>query len=125
MHTPARLCRAAQEGRLPLHVAARHQASEAVVAALLAAHPGAAQEKDKVRPPRLHPSALRSTACVHTPTYLLASATQYERLPLHDAAEFHASDPVVAALLAAHPGAAKERGTVRSPLLHTLPLAII
>ena len=47
--------RAAQFGRLPLHVAAASQASEAVVAALLAAYPGAAKKKDKgnVRPPLL------------------------------------------------------------------------
>ena len=40
---------------LPLHAAVRHQASEAVVAALLAAYPGAAKKKDKgnVRPPLL------------------------------------------------------------------------
>ena len=54
VHMRARL-RAAQDGwRLPLHVAAEYQASEAVVAALLAAHPGAAKEKAKVRPPFLH-----------------------------------------------------------------------
>jgi len=41
-------------GVLPLHVAAGSHASEAVVAALLAAHPGAAKEKAKVRPPFLH-----------------------------------------------------------------------
>ena len=49
----ARLC-AAQDRSLPLHVAARSQASEAVVEALLAAHPDAAKEKDWVRPPFLH-----------------------------------------------------------------------
>ena len=42
--------RAAQDGMLPLHRAASGQASEAVVLALLAAHSGAAKEKDKVRP---------------------------------------------------------------------------
>ena len=49
----ARIC-AAQDGSLPLHYAAEKQASEAVVAALLAVHPDAAKEKDKVRPPLLH-----------------------------------------------------------------------
>ena len=44
---------AAQEGRLPVHVAAANQASEAVVAALVAAHPDATKKKDKVRPPLL------------------------------------------------------------------------
>jgi len=39
---------------MPLHFAARYQASEAVVLALLAAHPGAAKEKDEVRRPFLH-----------------------------------------------------------------------
>ena len=43
-------CRAAQRERLPLHVAAAFQASEAVVAALLKAYPDAAKEKDEVRP---------------------------------------------------------------------------
>ena len=42
--------RVAQDGMLPLHRAASGQASEAVVLALLAAHSGAAKEKDKVRP---------------------------------------------------------------------------
>ena len=48
------LVTAAQYGNLPLHDAVLDQASEAVVAALLAAHPGAAEEKDKVRPSLLH-----------------------------------------------------------------------
>ena len=42
-------CRA-QSGDLPLHTAAEHQASEVVVAALLAAHLGAAKETDRVSP---------------------------------------------------------------------------
>ena len=46
--------RAAQFGILPLHFAAANQVPEAVVAVLLAAHPGAAKKKDKVRPPLLH-----------------------------------------------------------------------
>ena len=51
------LASAAQDGSLPLHVAAANQASEAVVAALLKASPEAAKEKDKVRPPA-HPFTL-------------------------------------------------------------------
>ena len=73
MHTRARLS-AAQDGSLPLHVAAANQASEAVVVELLKAHAGAAAEKDEVCPPRSHLCALRSIACVHTRTHLLASA---------------------------------------------------
>ena len=44
------LLRRAQSGDLPLHTAAEHQASEVVVAALLAAHLGAAKETDRVSP---------------------------------------------------------------------------
>ena len=43
--------RAAQDGGLPLHVAAANQASEDLVAALLTAYPDAAKEKDQVRLP--------------------------------------------------------------------------
>ena len=45
-----RLLLPAQAGKLPLHVAAANQASEAVVVALLEAHPEAATEKDQVLP---------------------------------------------------------------------------
>ena len=38
-----------QREKLPLHFAAEKQASEAVVKALIAAHPEAAKEKDGVR----------------------------------------------------------------------------
>ena len=43
-----------QIGALPLHCAASNKPSEAVVAALLAAYPEAAKEKDPVRLPRPH-----------------------------------------------------------------------
>ena len=57
---------------------------------------------------------MRSTAaCVHARTHLLAFAAQREGLPLHVAARYQASEAVVAALLAAHPGAAKEKCGVR------------
>ena len=39
----------AQVGLLPLHLALKYQASEAVVRALLGAYPQAAKVKDKVR----------------------------------------------------------------------------
>ena len=65
-------------GDLPLHCAVKGQASMEVVAALLAAHPGAARVEDR-----------------------------HGMLPLHWAAEQQASVEVVAALLAAHPGAAR------------------
>ena len=41
---------ASQHGNLPLHLSFESRASEAVVAALLAAHPGAAKERNRVRP---------------------------------------------------------------------------
>ena len=47
------LCRAQFE-ELPLHWAASTKASEAVVAALLAAHPEAASVSDKVCPSSIH-----------------------------------------------------------------------
>ena len=47
---------------LPLHWAVAKQASEAVVMALLAAHPGAAKEKNMVRP--RYPRTLRCPACL-------------------------------------------------------------
>jgi len=67
---------AAQDGLRPLHFAAAGKASVAVVKALLAEHPGAAKEKDGVRPPRPHnvPSELRCTACAHTCSHSLAAA---------------------------------------------------
>ena len=48
---PARPLRRAQDGRLPLHIAARQQGDEAetVVKLLLNAHPAGAKEKDNVR----------------------------------------------------------------------------
>ena len=53
---------------LPLHVAASCQASETVVAALLAEHPGAAKEKTYVRPTRLLNVPMpRVHACSHSP----------------------------------------------------------
>ena len=53
---------------LPLHVAASCQASEAVVAALLATYPEAAKEKTYVRPTRLpNVSMPRVHACSHSP----------------------------------------------------------
>ena len=52
---------------MPLHWAVANQASEAVVAALLAAYPDAAREKDRVRVAQPH--ILRAVACLtsHTP----------------------------------------------------------
>ena len=43
----------AQDGKLPLHLAAGNKASDAVVATLLTAYPDAAKEKDEVRGQRL------------------------------------------------------------------------
>ena len=81
-----------EAAKLPLHYAARYQASEAVVVALLAAHPGAAAVKEwvedhdhgypfvhfggfrKVR--RVLPLALCGTACVHTRSHSLAFAVR-------------------------------------------------
>ena len=56
-----------QDGRLPLHYAAAKQASEAVVVALLAAHPGAAKEQNRVRQPcpyTSHATFLLSSHCL-------------------------------------------------------------
>ena len=49
--------RAAQKGRLPLHHALGKQASEAVVAALLAAYPEAAKERNEVSGRAARPTA--------------------------------------------------------------------
>ena len=59
-----------QYGMLPLHYAVERKASEAVVAALLAVHLGAAKEKDNVRPPRILRAAPR--ACVRACALSLA-----------------------------------------------------
>ena len=111
---------AAQDGRLPLHHAARLNASEAVVAALLAAHPGAAKEKERVHPPcpqdSLHGRA--PLACIWSHSLAHRRAVQDGLQPLHHAAGQRASEAVVAALLEAHPGAAKEKDRVRPPCLH-------
>ena len=96
-----------QDGRLPLHYAAAKQASEAVVVALLAAHPGAVKEQNRVRQP----------CPTHLPRHALARISlpraQIGRLPLHEAAATRASEAVVRVLLAAHPGASKEKDNVR------------
>ena len=70
--------RRAQDGHLPLHLAAANQASTEVVLALLSAYPVAAWVADSLG-----------------------------QLPLHHAAANQASAEVVAALLVAHPGAAR------------------
>ncbi len=60
-----------------------------------------------------------TAACVLKRAHSLATAAQYGLLPLHVAAEFEASEAVVAALLAAYSGGAKVQAKVRPPLLHT------
>ena len=85
-----------------------------MVAALLAAHPEAAKEKDEVRP--AFPHTLRAVACrlcARALSLARCRAAQRERLPLHVAAAFQASEAVVAALLKAYPDAAKEKDEVR------------
>ena len=104
---------------LPLHFAAAVKASDAVVAALLEAHPGAAKDKDGVTC-RAH-NSLRCVAplmCVYARSLARRRAAQDGRLPLHHAARQKASEAVVATLLAAHPGAAKEKDKVLSPRPH-------
>ena len=106
---------------LPLHIAVADQASEAVVAALLAAHPGAAKERDKVLPPLLHTYTFCADALrAYTGSPARLRDVQGGRLPLHVAAQFKASEGVVAALLVAHPGAAAEEDFVRPPRSHPL-----
>ena len=64
---------------MPLHYAAKHQAPEAVVAALLAAYPEAAKEKNEVRPqrPPTPPHNPRRAVCLrerfHSPAAALRS----------------------------------------------------
>ena len=68
--------RAAQDGDLPLHCAAVGNASEAVVAALLAAYPEAAKEKNEVRPqrPPTPPHWLRLAGCLRERSHSPAAA---------------------------------------------------
>ena len=107
-----------------LHYAMANQASEAVVAALLEAHPEAAKQKTNVLPPWPHtlraaPQRMRaralSLACRH--------AVQIGKLPLHWAAANEASEAVVKALLAEYPDAATEKDEVRPPYQRALRAA--
>ena len=78
--SPARPSSRSQNGRLPLHFAAWKQASDAVVSALLVAHPEAAKAKDNVSAARCarassHPVAHRCAwlelpaACLPSPLH--------------------------------------------------------
>ena len=123
------LASAAQDGSLPLHVAAANQAAEAVVVELLKAHAGAAAEKDEVCPSRSHLCAAEYRLRAYADSPARFRAAQEGRLPLHVAVQHQASEAVVRRLLAAGPDVAKEshlrpcvvlppaclRGLTRSP----------
>ena len=117
--------RAAQYGTLPLHFAAAGKGSDAVVGALLEASPGAAKTKDGVRTP--HPHNLLScvgctpSVCMRALTARRRAAQSWKRLPLHFAAAGKASEVVLTALLAAYPGAAKDKVRLPSPRPHNVP----
>ena len=107
--SPHRVCCCVQIGGLPLHYAADHNESEAVIKAVLAAYPDAAKAKDTVRRGRgrrvLCP-LLSLLTCV-------CCRVQLDWLPLHFAASHTKSEAVIKALLDAYPDAAKAKGVVR------------
>jgi serine/threonine protein kinase len=101
---------------LPLHLAARNKtASSEVIAALLTAHPGGAEEKDDNGNLPLHMAAANNASSEVIAALLTAhpgGATEKDDngiLPLHMAAANNASSEVIAVLLAAHPAGAAEK----------------
>eukprot|EP00964_Phaeocystis_antarctica_P077041 scaffold47726_cov53-Phaeocystis_antarctica.AAC.4 len=111
-----------QIGMPSLSEALRNEASDAVVLALLAAHPEGAKEKDENGNLPLH-FAVAYEASEAVVQALLAAHPEgakekntYGSLPLHRAVEEQASDAVVLALLAAHPEGAKEKSDQTSSL---------
>jgi len=131
-------------GMLPLHLAAGNRATPAVVAALVAARPGAASVRDRMGRLPLHLAAEPSVrhggggvvrgAPARLPAHKAAAAVVaallaahpdgaqtkdgFGKLPLHLAAADRASVELVTALLAAHPGGAKEKDAFGKLPLH-------
>ena len=103
----------AQSGRLPLHDAVANNASEAVVKALLEAHPEAVRTEGPVR-------ALAWSSHHRDPHLFAASSLAQDEevmnaLPLHIAAAHQASLAVVRILLEAHLEAAHTPDGTVSP----------
>ena len=85
-HELCRVARHAQFGNLPLHLAARGNTSEAVIKALLEAHPEGAKEKNHVRGQRAgslfsaHTRGPLASRAPHPPPPLRAAVSQFSHV---------------------------------------------